>query len=285
MKNVELRQLVFDKIEALGYKIKNVTHPDGYFICDMGKDSVTHFRLKGHFMSKHWLFGLWVEEDYLDPKYVEKCDTEYQMRKEDMHVIQLFAQYDTCIDKFKPSRSALCLQWDMNDIENYLNETDKNYLGESYTFNKIKSMLGFMCKHPLLAYDEFCGEYAGYKNGSFLWDFIKYEYLHKWRVFKKYFNVAIWAPYTKVKCIISSFSKVINNIEFLNFEKENPGLSTSYLYEVNIRFKESATDEQMDKWLDFWWHRKKYGKHGYYDYVVEINDITKVGTDEIWFIE
>lgn len=198
MKNSELRQLVFDKIESLGFKITNVTHPDGYFICDYGEDSVTHFYLKGHFMSRHWRFGLWVEEKYFDPEYIEKCKSEYNMKEKDMHVIQLFAQWDTQIDKFKPSRSALCLSWDLDDINQFVDGNDKDYQGNSYTFNKIEQLLGFMYKHPLLAYEEFCGEYAGYYNGSFLSSFVKYESYYYWKKIKKTLLTAYWASLDKV---------------------------------------------------------------------------------------
>ena len=279
MKNSELRQLVFDKIESLGYKITNVTHPDGYFICDYGEDSVTHFYLKGHFISKHWKFGLWVEEKYFDSKYVEKCKTEYNMKDEDMHVIQLFAQYDTCIDKFKPTRSALCLSWDLDNIRKFINKEDMNYKNESYTFNQIEVMLKFMCRHPLLAYNEFCGEYVGYYSGSFLWNFIKYESYDKRKKVKKALLTAYWLPWTKFKCWLAAKDPCIHELKLEDFEKENPGWSTSYLYEVQYVFTEEATYEQECAWLNKWWHRDDYGKFDCYDHIIHVDCCRKVGYD------
>lgn len=277
MKNAELRQLIFDEITKLGFKITNVTHPDGYFICDYGKDSVTHFYLKGHRIFKHWRFGLWVEEQYFEPEYVEKCKTEYNMKPEDMKVIQLFAQYDTQIDKFKPSRSALCLHWDLDDINRYLE-------GKPFYTWQLESMLKFMCKHPFLAYEEFCGDYAGYYSGSFLWNFIKYESKYKFKKIRNLINKIIWVPYTKTKCILAKRSKVINKIKLINFEKENPGWSTNYLYRIDIEFKEEVTEKQIDRWLNFWFHRSKYGKYNYSDHIIEVVDITQVGSNEVWYM-
>lgn len=44
MDNKFLVDLVFEQIEKLGFKIVDVAHPDGYFIFEGEKDSVTHFR-------------------------------------------------------------------------------------------------------------------------------------------------------------------------------------------------------------------------------------------------
>lgn len=275
MTNYELRQLIFDKIESLGYKIKNVVNPDGYFIIDMGKDSVTHFNLKGKNISKHWKFGLWCEEKYFDPEYFKKCKDEYNMKENDIKAIQLFAQWDTNIDKFKPSRSALCLSWSVNDIKRFCENKENDY----FMFSGIERMLGFMRKHPLMAYEEFCGEYAGYYNDSFILNFLKYEGLNKWNFIKRLVLRSIWVPYTKAKCSLLKHNKMIDDVECFSFE-EKYNLSTSYQYEVNIRFKENVSDEEMLNIMNFWWHKKNYGNCGYYDYIIAVNRITQVGSDE-----
>lgn len=266
MTNAELREIVFNKIKEFGFKIYNVENIDGYFICDMGKDSVTHFRLKGKGMWKHWKFGLWVNSKYMSEQYI----TQYKGTNEMPKVIQLFAQHDTWIDKFKPSRSALLFELDAEQFQNFIDKKDKNVYGESYTFNQMKTMLKMMCRHPFMCYDEYCGEYCGYTDKSFFWNYIKYETEDKLKAIKKKLKIAFWLPYTKIKIALCKNSKIIESIELYDFEKENKGWSADYLYKPRITFNENVTKKQMCKWLDFWWRKEKYGKFGYCDYVIKL---------------
>lgn len=281
MTNAELRDIVFNKIKEFGFKIYNVQNVDGYFICDMGKDSVTHFRLKGKGMWKHWKFGLWLNENYMSEEELNKVKEMHENGEygKEPKVISLFAQHDTWIDKFKPSRSALLFTLDAEDINKFLNGNDKNIYGKSYTFDNLKRMLGMMCRHPFMCYDEYCGEYVGYTDESFFWSYVKYETKDKLRELKKRLLIAFWLPYTKVKIALCKRSKIIESIELYDFEKENEGWSTSYLYQPRIIFKENVTEDQMCKWANFWWHKDKYGEFGCYDYVIELEAFRQIGYD------
>lgn len=241
MTNAEIRKIVFDKIKEFGFKIYNIENVDGYFICEMGKDSVTHFRLKGKGMWKHWKFGLWLHSEYMSDK--------------DNKVIQLFAQHDTWIDKFKPSRSALLFELNASEFDNFLNNNDKNIYGESYTFYRLKTMLGMMVKHPFICYDEYCGDCIGYTDKSFIFNYIKYELQDKLTELKKQLLKLFWLPYTKIKIAMCKNSNIINNIVLYDFEKENDGWSTDYLYQVRITFNKDVSDEQMCKWINLWWKK------------------------------
>lgn len=281
MTNSELRDIVFNKIKEFGFKIYNVENVDGYFICDMGKDSVTHFRLKGKGMWKHWKFGLWLNENYMLEEELCKVKEMHENGEygKEPKVIQLFAQHDTWIDKFKPSRSALLFKLDAEDINNFINKKDKNIYGESYTFNNLKTMLKMMCRHPFICYNEYCGEYVGYTDKSFILEYIKYETKDRLNKLNKIFKLGIFLPYTKIKIALCKHSKIIHSIELYDFEKENEGWSTDYLYQPRITFNENVTEKQMCKWLDFWWKKEKYGKFGYYDYIIELSWFSQVGRD------
>ena len=83
---------------------------------------------------------------------------------------------------------------------------------------------------------------------------------------------------------MKKFSKVLYDVELYDFEKENKGWSTDYLYQVRLTFNDD-TDEIID-FFDFWFKREKYGKFGLFDCVVEINTTYYIkGKEEPYFIE
>ena len=79
---------IFDRLvgcaKERGFTIVNPTWSTGYFLYEMGEDSVAHFRVKE---LRGWRFGMWFGED-----------------------VTLFAQHENNIDKFKPSYSAWCAE-------------------------------------------------------------------------------------------------------------------------------------------------------------------------------
>lgn len=264
--NRKIAEYMFDVIRKFGFEPYDIQYGNGYFIFDHGEDSVIHFRVKG--VWKHWKFGMWVNSEYLEDKYREE-ESEYFYK-----VVQIFAQHDTLIDKFKPSRSSLCVSYDAWDWDKYVDGTYR------YPFIKLESMLNMMKRHPLICYAGFCGEYAEYYAGSFLAEYIKLETKDKLRALEEKLAIAIWYPWTLFKCHFARKAKCIAELTIHNFEKENPGWSTSYKYSVEVKFAKDATTEDETTWLDKWFHKWKYGKYGYYDYVVELDNwFTKEGMD------
>lgn len=265
MSNREIAEIIFDKMRSFGFRPYDIMYGNGYFIFDFGEDSVVHFRVSG--VPKHFKFGMWV-----DAASVEKHENDTDKRPEDRRkAARIFAQYDTCIDKFKPSRSDLCVEYDAYDWDETLSYPNG--------FWELESMLGFMRTHPLLAYHGFCGENAGYRSGSFLLSFLKYE---SWAIFKKIkFGVqyAIWLPYTKLKCFFARRSKIIDSLVLYDFDKDNPGWSTSYKFEVQIRFTAEATEDEETRWLHRWFRKTEYGKYGCFDHIVSVDSLQKVGRE------
>lgn len=277
MTNKEIVDLVFDKIQALGFKPYDITHPDGYFLFEGEKDSITHFRLKGKGMWKHWLFGLWVNAEYMTEEELTKTQEKHDngVWGEDPKVIQFFAQHDTNIDKFKPSASALLFQLNNDSLNDYFNNKSK------YVFVRLENMLKMMVKHPFMCYEDYCVGYLGfYYTSSFITNFIKTEWKHRSRKIEKFLKKSFWVPYTKIKTILCKRSKIIHNIEFDDFEKNNPDWNTNYLYQVQITFNESATEDQMLNWLNFWWKHYEYGKLKSFDYVIEVDSFRQIGHDK-----
>lgn len=258
-KNREIAEFMLSKIESLGYKPYDVEYGNGYFLFDYGEDSVVHFRVKG--LWKHWKFGMWIFSEYLDKSEEEKDKYPF---------ISIFAQYDTQIDKFKPSRSKLCVEY---RASNWDETKEENGLG----FWELEHMLNMMKCHPFICYEGFCGEYAGYYDRSFIWNFIEYESKEYMYMIQKAIMTAIFVPYTKAKIFFAKRNKIVKSIELYNFEKENPGWSTSYLYEVKITFTKDSTDEKEIKWLNKWFKKEHYGKYEYYRYVISLDSLSRDG--------
>lgn len=268
-KNREIAEMLFSEMRKMGFAPYNIQYGNGYFIFDRGQDSVIHFRIKE--VWKHWKFGLWVDSEYLEEKYREE---EKNLSYDQFYkVVQIFAQYDTQIDKFKPSASALCVEYKACEWEKHIDGSYK------YPWHQLESMLNMIKRHPFISYAEHCGDCAGFYSDSFIWEFIKYEGLDKLEKVNEFIQTGFWASWTRLKLFFAKKSKCINKIIFYNFEKENKGWKTSYKYQVRVTFEENISNEEMCKWLNFWFHRDRYGRFKTYDYVVELGEFRQVGNN------
>lgn len=264
-KNREIAEFIFSKMKEYGYEPYDIKYGNGYFIFDMGDDAVVHFRVKR--VWKHWKFGMWINSELLEASEEDK--KKYKL-------ISVFAQYDTQIDKFKPSRSELLVEFNAKD---WNEEEPDNGL---YTF-ELQCMLDMMKNHPFLCYNGMCGKDAYYtRRKSFIWEFIENESYKFRKEFIKAVQTAFWIPYTKAKIFFAKHNKHIKSIELYDFEKENPGWSTDYLYQVRVTFTADSTDENEVKWLDKWFKKDKYGKFDTYDHVVELGDLHREGKEKAY---
>lgn len=258
-KNREIAEFILGKMKEYGYEPYDIEYGNGYFLFDMGGDSVVHFRCKG--VWKHWKFGMWVQSGLLEASEEDK--KKYKL-------ISVFAQYDTCINKFKPTASEVVVEFNANEWD----ETREN---NGLWLWDLEHMLNMMRRHPFMCYAGFCGEDKGYYDGSFIWSFLKYESFFLKQMIIKKVQTAFWLPYTKAKIFLAKHNKYVKNIELYDFEKENPGWSTDYLYQVRVTFTADSTDENEVKWLDKWFKKDKYGKFDTYDHVVELGDLHREG--------
>ena len=264
-KNREIAEFIFSKMKEYGYEPYDISYGNGYFIFDMGDDAVVHFRVKR--VWKHWQFGMWINSDAIN--YSEDDKKKY-------NVVSVFAQYDTCINKFKPSQSELLVEFKAEDW----NEEEKD--NGLYTF-ELQCMLDMMRNHPFICYNGFCGKDPGYtRRKSFIYGFIEHESWVARRKIVKDIQIAFWLPYTKAKIFFAKRDKCVKSIELEDFEKENPGWSTSYLYEVKITFSEDSTDEKEVKWLNKWFKKEEYGSFDAFDHVIEVGELHRYGIDNAY---
>lgn len=258
MTNKEISEIIFNALKKEKFTPYNVSYGDTYFIFTGNPNSVIHFRLKG--VNKHWKFGMWINAENL----IENNEEGNEIKEEP--AVRFFCQWDTNIDKFKPSASSLC-----ETI------TNKEFNSDIEDCWNIIQMVKFIKKHKLIAYCGFCGEYAGYYTGSFLGEYLSTEWHHHRKNIAKAFSIAWAVPYTKLKLFFAKRSKIIKEIKFLNFEKEHPGWSTSYLYSVKVQFSKDAEDDDIIRWANRWFKKRKYGKFAYFDYAVEVDTFTQEG--------
>ena len=261
-KNREVAEFIFSKMKEYGYEPYDISYGNGYFIFEMGDDAVVHFRVKR--VWKHWKFGMWINSDALN--YNEEDKKKYD-------IVSVFAQYDTCIDKFKPTRSELCVEFKAEDW----NEEEKD---NGLCLLDLQCMLEMMRNHPFICYNGYCGKDPGYtRRKSFIWGFIEHESWVLRQKIVKAIKTAWCVPYTKAKILFAKRNKHVKNIELYDWEKNNHGWSTDHLYEVRVTFTADSTDDTEVKWLNKWFKKDKYGKYGYYDYVIEIDTFHREGIE------
>lgn len=80
------------------YHVTDVNYSDGYYVFGTGDNTVVSFHVKE---TPDWLYGIWWKIPEVTRK--EKRSGSFFVEG------QLFAQYEKTIDKFKPSRSNICL--------------------------------------------------------------------------------------------------------------------------------------------------------------------------------
>lgn len=252
MTNREIAERMFDHIRNMGYKPYDINYLNGYFLFEMGEDSVVHFKLKG--VWKSWKFGMWINADNM-----EKTDAITEENRDEHLVVQLFCQNEDWLDKFKPSRCALLTELDREEF----NDKDIDFY--------VSQMLRMIKKHPILCYNEYCGRHTGYADYSFLWSFIESRAGAYWDIVKENVVCSFWLTYTKLKLQLAKHDKIIESVRIYDFEKENEGWATDYKYRPLPTFVDGVTKEQVADWYDKWFYRDRYGKFGYFDYAIDVS--------------
>lgn len=139
----------------------DVEYLDGYFLFGMGTNSVIHFHVAE---CPGWKFAIWWE-------------TPEDKDDDDIITGQFFTQYEETIDKFKPSRSDMCIKIVMRL------DVDEPYC-EDYV--DAANIINFIKNEPALA---FCRDYWG-------WDY-NAEY-HTREEAQIEYSIGKTSPYTPV---------------------------------------------------------------------------------------
>lgn len=111
--NHEIGKFMLHKIYELGYKPYNIEWINGLH----GENSCVYFRLRGlGFLGNHWKFGMWLNEEWQYEENRNAYEKKYGAQKM-WNIIQIFCQYDTMIDKFKPSCSPFCVKYTFYELK------------------------------------------------------------------------------------------------------------------------------------------------------------------------
>jgi hypothetical protein len=134
MTNKEKCEIILNCLQKNKFKLYNISYGDGYFLFEMGEDSVCWFQIRG---ARNWRFAIWINtnEDNVKNKFAD-----------------LFAQYIPDIDKFKPLRS-----YHRVEIEKWMFNNDK-YEDGIWIDRDIVGMIKSIIKHPFISYYRFCTE-------------------------------------------------------------------------------------------------------------------------------
>lgn len=242
MTNADVAQKVLDYLKETKFKPYSVEYPCKQYNendapCGV-YDSVIWFRCKG--VNRHWRFGMWIHTDIKDAK-----GNQYEP------ILQIFAQWDNMIDKFKPTRSAL--------LVNYT--TEQLSAGDSWDgFCQLGDMLRMMKRHPLLCFYGFCGEKPGFSSESFLWYFLCQETDYYLTRAKVKVLCTVWYPYCRILVWRAKRYKCVCSCEIYNHAKRYAGMQAKYIYEIQCIFKETATKEDIHKVILIF-KKNEYGKY------------------------
>lgn len=94
--NRKIANSILKHLRDNGLTPVDIQFGNGYFIFEIGDDGVCHFHLRE---IKGWKFAMWIDPD--NEKYA----------------VQFFAQYESLIDKFKPSASLFCQNIDRKTLK------------------------------------------------------------------------------------------------------------------------------------------------------------------------
>lgn len=213
----EAAEKVFNYIKECKFKPKNIEYGDGYFIFEMGDDSVVHFDIKG---LHGWKFAMWIETDE------EKLKNENGV---DYPAIQFFCQHKENIDKFKPSRSFFLKELSLDDIENEY-------------FYGIEEMLRTIKRHPFVSFAMDLHEGSFYFR-SYIFCYIRAK-LYNIKSSTKEWCKDAWTKFwhgSKVWFI--KRYKVVDSVQLV--DKNGDGWKVSPRYDMDIHFKKIFEDEEQ----------------------------------------
>lgn len=116
---------------VVSFTIENIEHIDGYFLGYMGKNSVTHFKIKE---CPGWKFAIWWYPERIKDKNEEHNDYIPG---------EFFAQFELDIDKFKPSRSCF-----ISKVKLFIEKDNKHVLD----IGNGKCWVNYIATEPELAW-------------------------------------------------------------------------------------------------------------------------------------
>lgn len=237
MKKREAAEKIFNYLRENKFQPINIRYGDGYFIFDMGEDSVVHFNIKGLY---GWWFAMWIQTD---PEKLKEDEKEYP-------AIQFFCQHKLNIDKFKPSRSFFLK-------ELYLNEVESD---NDWDFYDIKKMLQMIKRHPFISFTMDGHEECYYNKSYFLYFIYHWFYKVKSKLKKQWRSIYIKIWHGSKVWFINRY-KVVDHAELIDQNNDCFEVSPRYSFKIHFKVIEENEDKQNGleiKLLNKWFRKNFY---------------------------
>lgn len=209
----EIREKIIKSFAEYGFTVEDVKIGSGYYLFDLGEESVVHFKIKG---CKRWLFGLWITGD----------DKETN--------IDLFGEHEDYIDKFKPTQVAISEELKISDDSPDLDNEIENLVW-SIIYNKIRVIHSSNSAGKIKFY------YHGYDDkGVIRW------LLGEWWFYRIEYPIIKWFKYKGNKYVAWIVCFILNLIYFKKLKATYK--NTKYFsptYEIYINYKENTNDDDI----------------------------------------
>ena len=246
-----MRGEILDYIRKIGFTPIDIQCGNGYFIFDMGENSVVNFWIKE---LKGWKFGIWFHTSKPDEngkKEPDKC--------------QFFAQRELFIDKFKPAASNYC-----EEIKAY--EENNKFFDKFSTLYVIKNMLYEMKYHPFISFYKGVAYNDYIDRKSLVWFYIKENWDVKFYKTENKFNR--WKDCSITKVYLNYAKKNIEKNSFVEavkvFDGENGNWYSYPRYNINVYFNKDSNElkeaEIQEKYFNNKFFNKVVSKECYFNF-------------------
>ena len=245
-----MRGEILDYIRKIGFTPINVQCGNGYFIFDMGENSVVNFWIKE---LNGWKFGIWFHTSKPDENGKKEPDS-----------CQFFAQRELFIDKFKPAASNYC-----EEIKAYGKD---NKFFDNFALIDIKSMLYEMKYHPFISFYKGVA-YSNYiDRKSLIWFYIKENWDVRFYDIKK--KAVRWKDCTITRIYLNYAKKNIEKNSFVEavkvFDGENGNWYSYPRYNINVYFNKDSNEfeeaEIQEKYFNNKFFNKVVSKECYFNF-------------------
>lgn len=211
--NKEIKEAIFEELKKNQMEVINPSVGNGYFLFDLGEESVVHFHIKG---CKRWLWGIWITHD------------------ENKTNIDLFGEHEDYIDKFKPTQTTIAVETKIPD-----DATEEQWK------DKIISVVWDLCyeKLSIVKASNILGKIKFYYCGS---ENVIQWLLSQWWFYRIKNPFQKWLKYkcNKYVCIFICFILNLFYRNKLNAEYEK--MDTFYpAYMIYVRYKEDVNDNMI----------------------------------------
>ena len=246
-----MRGEILDYIKKIGFTPINIQYGNGYFIFDMGENSVVNFWIKE---LKGWKFGIWF--------YSPKPDEDGEKKPD---YCQFFAQRELFIDKFKPAASNYC-----EEIKAY--EENNKFFDKFSTLYIIKNMLYEMKYHPFISFYKGVAYNDYIDRKSLIWFYIKENWNVKLYKTENKFNR--WKDCAITKVYLNYAKKNIEKNSFVEavkvFDGENGNWYSYPRYNINVYFNKDSNEleeaEIQEKYFNNKFLNKVVSKECYFNF-------------------